>query len=871
MIFIPTKPIGVNSSIQNNQKMNRRIFTLILLAFVSGKLCSQTPLTGQVIDGITREPLLGATVMVKGSTQGTTTSNEGSFSFPYQGDFPSILVISYLGYATEEVAIHSIQHVVVSLVPNAESLQTVTVTARRRNEEVQEIPISISVIAAKELDNSTSFNVNRVKELLPSVQLYSSNPRNTTLNIRGIGSTFGLTNDGIDPGVGFYVDGVYFARPAAATLDFIDIQQIEVLRGPQGTLFGKNTTAGTFNITSRKPTLSTAGIFEQSFGNYGFIQTRASISGPLVKHKLAARLSFTGTQRSGTTYNVAKDVYTNTLNNQGIRAQLLYLPSEKVNMTVSADYSRQRPDGYAHVVADVAVTQRADFRQFEQIISSLGYDLPSRNPFDRIVDHDTPARSDQDMGGVSLNMDFEIGNGTLTSTSAWRTWEWGPSSDRDFTGLSAITKSQAPSVHEQWTQEIRYSGIINRILSGTVGLFGFYQKLDPIGSHLQEAGKDQWRFVQNNQDPLWQTPGLLDGLQQLTKPRFRNFSGALFSQIDWKITKNLIATPGLRLNYDQKEVDFARTITGGLRTDDPDLIALKERVFSSIAFKADVDDWDVSGQLGLRYTFRSGAMTYGTFAYGFKPVGLNLGGIPKENGKPALHLAVIKPERVRQFELGIKTQPTSTSTVNFTVFNTDIFDYQTTVRSADIGVIRGYLANADQVRTSGAELEVSYHLPKSFRFTGSLSYTDGKYVKFKNAPVPLEETGSGGNELKDVSGGVLPGISKWSFTTGVEASTEGNLIGQEGEYFIGMDIFYRSSFSSNPTPSEYLYIDGYSLINARIGFRPQKGIAVYVWSRNLTETNYFEQLLAAGGNAGHIAGVLGDPRTFGVTLRYNLY
>src|SRR5690606_36882697 len=127
-------------------------------------------------------------------------------------------------------------------------------------------------------------------------------------------------------------------------------------------------------------------------------------------------------------------------------------------------------------------------------------------------------------------------NATLTSTATWRTRECGPYSERHLTGLSAITKSQAPPVHAQWPQEIRYSGIINRSLSGTVGLFGFYQRLDPIGSHLQEAGKDQWRFVQNNQDPLWQTPGLLDGLQQLTKPRFRNSSGALFSQIDWKIT-----------------------------------------------------------------------------------------------------------------------------------------------------------------------------------------------------------------------------------------------------------------------------------------------------------------------------------------------
>jgi iron complex outermembrane receptor protein len=848
-----------------------KIFTVLGLLFLlsSVQALAQTTISGQVLDAQSTEPLIGATVLVKGTTIGCISDVDGEFSLNYTGSFPTTLVISYVSYQPKEIEIIGNQKLEIYLTPSPNSLNEVTVTARRRSEEVQQIPIPIAVIGAKELDNSTSFNVNRVKELVPSVQLYSSNPRNTTLNIRGIGSTFGLTNDGIDPGVGFYVDGVYYARPAAATLDFIDIQQIEVLRGPQGTLFGKNTTAGTFNISSRKPTFITTGIFEQSFGNFGFIQTKGSVSGPLVKDKVAGRLSFTGTQREGTIYNEATDNYTNTLNNQGVRGQLLFLPTEKVAITLTGDYTRQRPDGYAQVYVGTAPTQRPDYRQFENIIADLDYDLPSRNPFDRIIDTNTPWRSNQDMGGVSLNADIEIGKGTFTTTSAWRTWKWDPSSDRDFTGLDAINKSQAPSIHHQWSQEIRYSGDINDKLTGTIGLFAFYQKLDPDGAHTLEAGNDQWRFVQNNQDPLWATPGLLDGMIQETKPRFSNFSGAMFAQADWKITDRLIATPGIRLNYDQKEVDFNRTVTGGLQTNDPDLIALQERVFRPISFQSDIDDWNLSGQFGLRYSFNKNVMTYASYSYGFKPVGLNLGGIPTENGEPILELAVVKPERVSHIEVGVKTQPIKNGKLNLTVFNTDIFDYQTTVRSAEIGVIRGYLANAEQVRTTGAELEASYSLSKHLSFTSSLSYTDGRYVKFSNAPVPLEETGSGGNELKDISGGVLPGISKWSVASGIEAYTKGKLIGQEGEYFIGADVFYRSSFSSNPTPSAYLNIEGYALINARLGFRTKEGVTVYLWSRNLANKDYFEQLLAAGGNAGHYAGVLGDPRTYGITLRYN--
>src|SRR6185295_7147633 len=112
-------------------------------------------------------------------------------------------------------------------------------------------------------------------------QFYSTNPRNSAINIRGLGAPFGLTNDGLEPGVGLYIDGVYYARPASATLDFIDVDQIEVLRGAQGTLYGKNTTAGAINITSRKPTFNPEPDLEISYGNLGFVQAKASVSGAL--------------------------------------------------------------------------------------------------------------------------------------------------------------------------------------------------------------------------------------------------------------------------------------------------------------------------------------------------------------------------------------------------------------------------------------------------------------------------------------------------------------------------------------------------------------------------------------------------------------
>ena len=355
-----------------------------------------------------------------------------------------------------------------------------------------------------------AFNVNRVKELIPSVQLYSSNPRNTGINIRGVGSPFGLTNDGLDPGVGFYVDGIYYARPAAATLDFIDIERIEVLRGPQGTLFGKNTTAGAINITTRKASFTPGADFELSYGNYGYIQAKTSITGPLSK-KLAARVSFSGTQRDGVIENIATGKYINDINNLGARAQLLFEPSDNTSITLSGDASRQRPDGYAQVVAGVVQTNRPAYRQFNSIIADLNYTLPSENAFDRVIDHDTPWRSGNDLGGVSLNIDQKIGSGTLTSTTAWRYWNWDPSNDRDFTGLQALAKSQNPAKHQNWSQEIRYAGEFSSRLSGVVGLFYIDQEVKIDGT--EESGSAQWRFSQSSTSTLWKTSGLFEGIR----------------------------------------------------------------------------------------------------------------------------------------------------------------------------------------------------------------------------------------------------------------------------------------------------------------------------------------------------------------------
>ncbi|MXV15944.1 TonB-dependent receptor [Hufsiella ginkgonis] len=848
-----------------------KFLPLFVLLLPNTAALAQGTLTGVIKNG-KGEAVPRATVAIRGTTVSVSADDNGAFSINARQEPPFYIRVSSVGYTPQDFQVLKLQDTPLELVlvENA-LLDQIVVTSRRRAEVLQDVPIPISVVSGAQIEQSGAFNVNRLKEVVPSLQLYTSNPRNTGINVRGIGSPFGLTNDGLDPGVGFYVDGVYYARPAAATFDFIDVERVEVLRGPQGTLFGKNTAAGAINITTRKASFIPDADFETSFGNYGYIQAKASVTGPLSK-KFAGRLSFSGTQRNGLVENVRTGRATNDINNLGVRGQLLFKPSENTAITLAGDASDQKPDGYAQVVAGVVTTLRPAYRQFNAIIADLNYTLPSLNAFDRKIDHDTPWRSGNQLGGVSLNVDSKIGFGTLTSTTAWRYWNWDPSNDRDFTGLQALAKSQNPAEHRSWSQEVRYAGELSSRLSGVVGVFYFDQEVKIHGT--EESGSAQWRFSQSSTSALWKTPGLFEGYGIYTEASIKSKSAAVFANLDWQIFEGFHVLPGVRFNYDKKDVVYDRVAKGGLQTTDAALIALKNGVYSSQSYAADADENNFTYQLTLAYKPTGRINAFATYSTSYKPVGVNVAGLPTVNGAAATDLAVIKPEDTKHYELGVKTTPADNLTFNVTFHNSDIKNYQTNVQSAELGVNRGYIANAEKVNVKGVELDANIRGGQHFSFFGAGAYTDAKYVRFTNAPLPLEETGLANSSnvqiaFKDISGGVLPGVSKWAGSLGGEFSAAAKFVSHGSKFFFAADGSFRSHFSSSPSPSKYLNIDGYTLVNARTGFRATSGLSAFIWSRNLFDKNYFEQLLPAGGNAGHYAGVLGDQRTFGVTLHYS--
>ncbi|ADM08820.1 TonB-dependent receptor [Parvularcula bermudensis HTCC2503] len=740
----------------------------------------------------------------------------------------------------------------------------VLVTARRVEEDIQSVPIPVTALAGEFVTNSGASNIGGIDLLVPSVQFYTTNPRNSAVNIRGIGAPFGLTNDGIEQGVGLYVDGVYFARPASATLDFLDVEQIEVLRGPQGTLYGKNTTAGAINVTTRKPQFEPNARVELSYGNYGYLQARGALTGPLTD-TIAASIAFSGTQRDGVLYNTATQDDLNDINNIGVRGAILFAPSDSLSITLSGDVTRQRPEGYAQVFAGVIPTLRPEARQYAAQAAYFDYAPPSLDPFDRVTDLDSPHRSYQDLGGASLTVDWETAIGDFTSITAWRYWDWGPSNDRDFLGLPIVTVSQNPSKQFQWSQEFRLAGDITDSLDFVVGAFAFNQVVKTYGQ--QENGAAAFRFLLNPSTPGYDTPGLLDGYGFTSDIRSEHSSAALFGQIEWHATDRLRIIPGLRLNYDEKDGHYRTTLYGGLDTsDDPALRALQRGVLSAQDYASSGDDTNVSGQLTVAYAVADNINAYATYATAFKTFGLNNNGLPTSDGQPLVELATIEPEDVRHIEIGLKTQPFPGVTANLTAYETTINDYQVNVVNGQSGVLRGYLANAEEVRVRGVEFDANARLADWLSLYGSLAWADGEFVSFENAPPPLEQAG-GSIAVVDASGTRLPGLSEWTISVGGELSQRGDLLGRSGEFYLAADAYYRSEFSSSPTESAYLNVDGYTLLNPRVGFRGDDGWEVFAWSRNALETEYFESLAAGQSSSGYYAGALGDPRTWGVTIR----
>lgn len=742
------------------------------------------------------------------------------------------------------------------------AVQEVIVTARLRSERVQDVPIAISVLGAETLDRAGAYNVQLISQIAPSVQFSSSNPRNTAVTIRGLGQSFGLANDGLESGVGLYIDQVYYPRPAASTFDLLDIERVEVLRGPQGTLFGKNTTAGALNVATRAPSFTPEGRLETSLGDHGFLQAKATLSGPLIDGLLAGRLSASGTRRDGLTYNVTTRAHVQDLNNQTVRGSLLFTPTPDFKLRLVADYSKQFTDCCVQGYVRAGQTLKPAAQQFSALAAGLGYAPASLDVYDRLVDVDAPIQANQSQGGLAAIGDYDLGFATLTSVSSWRYWEWDPANDRDYTRLAILKRSENASEQSQWSQELRLASNGTRRLDWLAGLYAYNQEIKTVG--IEEWGPDAayWLLAPNL------PRALLDGYRRDLQANSTVRSYAVFGQGVWHIRPDLRLTAGARYTSETKDADYDQTVSGGLATTDAALLARKLSIARAQAYDVDFTDKAWSGQLNLAWDVARDVMVYAGLSRGFKSGGINLSGLPNNaQNLPALDRAIVRPEDVSNLELGLKSQAFDRRlTLNLAAFATTIEDFQANVVDAGPGALRGYLANIEEVEVKGVEVDLALAPVRGVSGYATLAYTDGQYVDFANGPCPLEKIGAATVSC-DLSGLPLPGLSKWAGSVGAEYRRDAAFGALSGQAYAGLDASYRSSFYSDASDSQYARVKGYGLLNLRAGFAASGGWDAFVWARNALDKDYLQFLSVQSGNSGLVLGSPGDPRAVGVTLR----
>lgn len=746
------------------------------------------------------------------------------------------------------------------------AMAEILVTARRRPESAQSVPAALSVVGAELLDRSYTVNTGQLSQLVPSLAYSSANPRNTAFTIRGLGSSVvavSQANDGLEPGVGFYVDQVYHARPATAAFDFTDIEQIEVLRGPQGTLFGKNSTAGAINITTRLPSFTPEAREEISYGSDNFLQVKASATGP-ISDTLAFRVSGLTTRRDGVIRNIRTGQDQNTLGNQAVRAQLLYKPNEAFQLRLIGDFANFESTCCTQVYVRAAPTLKVPARQYGALAANVPggpYTPPSFNPYDRLTDIDAELGVDTNEGGVSAIADWNFGGATLTSVSAWRFWNWDAANDRDYTGIPIQMTQHIPSRQDQFSQELRIASNGDGALSYVGGLYFFRQKITgrPISIYGPRAA--YWL--------LFADSNLLDGYGSDGHTDFRSDSYAAFGEVNWRPVAGLTLTGGLRYTYEEKEGRYDTFTFGGPSVVTPAQRTQQLSILRGQSYAANDKDGDLTGRANISYAFTDAVMGYASYARGAKSGGINMSGLPLDNNNnPALNTAVVRPERNTAYEVGLKTELFDRRLLlNVDAYYTSVRDFQTNVTDTGAAVaLRTYLANIPKVTVKGVEADAVAQVSRDFQLRASAAYADGKYVTYPNGPCPIEQIGTGTSAC-NLSGRGLSGLPKWSVTLGADYSHPVDALGVDGAVIFHVDSNSRTQTFGDPTASAYTIIKGYTVVNGSIGVRFDKGIEVALFARNLFNKDYMQNLTIQAGNSGLILGTPSDPRVIGLTLR----
>ncbi|MBX6674561.1 TonB-dependent receptor [Pseudomonas aeruginosa] len=731
------------------------------------------------------------------------------------------------------------------------ALGKVTVTARRREEDSQKVPTPITVLGGETLEAQRISRVQDLQQVLPSVNVAYIHARQSSVAVRGIGNN--PASDGLEGSAGIYLDNVYLGRPGMAVFDLLDIEQLELLRGPQGTLFGKNTTAGVLNISTRAPTFTAERTVEVSGGQDGYFQSRGTVSGPLGE-TLAGRLSAYRTRDDGYIKNIHDDNYLNGGERQGARGQLLFEPNEDFSLRWIADYNEEDSSNGSMVVYGGA-------ERFWQRAALVGAS-PLRDPQRRKVNINGRQHVSVHQGGSSLEANWNLAGGyRLTSISAYRYWHFTPANDEQL-NVSAINDTGVEVHDRQFSQEIRLASPTGGAFDYVVGAYAFRQNLGNKTFTSYGPLADLYLLGANL--------GALNDTYSKASGKIETDSFALFAQGTWHLTERLDFTAGLRGTYEEKNAKVERFAPlGGAAVGGVGAAVRNGQLGAYDSGDLSQYNFAPSALLSLSYQFSDDLLGYASLSHGEKSGGVNLavGSAPSAGADSLL----VGPERANDAELGLKsTLFDRRLLLNANLFWTGIHGYQATTLYQAPGSTQlvQVLANAGSVRSRGLEFEATALPLRGLTLNFNGSYNDVTYLSFKDAPCPAEvSTRPGAPSSCDLTGQRVVGASKWIANLNGEYQWR---LDDRLQPYVSASYAYRSAAEGTLDNSDLSKIDGYALVNLAAGLRSDLGdgqLDTSVWLKNAFDKDYY--LSAFASINGSYTASVGQPRTLGVSLRYD--
>ena len=739
-----------------------------------------------------------------------------------------------------------------------EPLETIVVSARRREEDLQEVPLPVSTVSGKTLAQLNLRDVTDLQQLLPSTTIQQIANRSTSFSIRGLGNN--AVNEGLETSVALYLDNVYLGRPGMAVFPMIDLERVEELRGPQGTLFGKNSTAGLISFTTRKPVFSDFSTLSYSGGSRNYMVAQA-VANQVMSDAAAVRLTAYATGDNGWLQNLNGGRSLNGNNNQGFRGQLLMVPSAAFNLRVIADYNQQdstygTPVPYGNAGAGSQYSTRATAAGATNLIT---------NPANYQVNVNSQQQMKVRQGGVSAEANWLLDGGhTVTSITAGRSWSSHPKTDADLSNVSLVYDQGYNVDNRQLSQELRLASPKGGALDYVGGLFWFTQTIN--NNLFINTGPNYTAFYLGANSGIY-TNSFSNVSSQSYGSGTTN-SYALFGQSVWHVTPAFDLTAGLRGTFEQKWAQTYRTApTGGSPlTAQPTIAgAWNSGVMTT-------NDFAPTGLLSAAYQLAPSAMAYLSYSYGEKSGGYNLNGVSSGPSLGTTSLAV-NPERANDFELGTKTSWFDNRLIaNLNLFLTQINGYQAASATVPPGSSPSsptwILVNAGGVRSQGVELDLQARPVNrlNLRFAGS--YNDAYYTSFENGVCGAEMTPSASGTC-NLTGQPLNGAPRWIANTGAEYRwpLQNNL-----EPYASGNYAWRSWTYGDVSNSRYSVIPSYGLVDLALGLRTPSGKRrwdVSVWVKNAADTRYwlmtYQQTIMSTNNP--YVGAAGAPRTFGGTLR----